>query len=134
MALRSERRLADLVEDGMVDAFTGCHPDAEADAPGDLAHHCRDVDVLGDQRRGDRLVAAADVEADAGGRDVALVGDRAADRLRVARVMVGTEDAEVRVARVHAPLELVERPLVDRAERPDLAHLPTLEGRTRGEL
>ena len=67
-----------------------------------------------------RLVAAADVVADARRRDVALVGDAAADRLAVARVVVGAEDAELGVARLHAALELLEAPLVDRAERLDV--------------
>ena len=53
------------------------------------------------------LVAAADVVADARRRDVALVGDAAADRLAVARVVVGAEHAELGVAGLHAPLELL---------------------------
>ena len=48
----------------------------------------------------DGLVAAADVIAHTRRRDVALVGDRAADRLAVARVMVGAQHAVVGVARV----------------------------------
>src|SRR5690348_775578 len=38
--------------------------------------------------------------------------------------MVGAEDADLGVARLHAPLELVEAPLVDGAECLDRAHLP----------
>ena len=65
------------------------------------------------------LVAAADVVADTRRRDVSLVGDAAADRLRVARVVVGAEHAEVGIAGLHAPLELIEAAPVDRAERLD---------------
>ena len=40
-----------------------------------------------------RHVAAGDVEADAADRDVLLVGDHAADRLRIAEVAVGAQHA-----------------------------------------
>ena len=59
------------------------------------------------QLRASGLVAAADVVADARRRHVALVGDAAADRLAVARVMVGAEHAELGVAGLHAALELL---------------------------
>ena len=45
---------------------------------------------------------------------------RAADGLAVAGVVVGAEDAELGVAGRHAALELLEAPLVDRAERLDV--------------
>ena len=48
---------------------------------------------------------------------------RAADRLAVARVVVGAEHAELGVARLHAPLELLQAPLVDGPERLDRGHL-----------
>ena len=84
-----------------------------------------------------RLISAPDVVAHTRRRDVALVGDAAADRLRVAGVMVGAEHAELGVAGRHAPLELLQAPLVDGAERLDRAHgnsLPSLcraRGRAR---
>src|SRR5205823_15066014 len=53
---------------------------------------------------------AADVVADTRRRDVALVGDTPANRLAIARVMVGAQHAEVRVARSHATLKLLEAP------------------------
>src|SRR4029079_5049475 len=70
----------------------------------------------------DLLVSPADVVADPARRHVALVGDAAADRLAVARVVVGAQDAVVGVARGHAALELVEAALIHVAERLDLAH------------
>ena len=66
-----------------------------------------------------RLVAAADVVADTRRRHVALVRDAAADRLAVARVVVGAENAEVGVAGRHAALELLEAARIDIAERLD---------------
>src|SRR5918999_4300004 len=63
---------------------------------------------------------AADVEPNARRRDVALVRDAAADRLRVARVVVGAEDAVLGFARLHAALQLLEAALVDGAERLDV--------------
>src|SRR4029453_2588858 len=68
------------------------------------------------------LVAAADVVTHAGRRDEALVGDAAADRLRVARGVVGAEHAELGGARLQAALELLQAPLVDGAECLDRAH------------
>src|SRR5262249_34447258 len=82
------------------------------------------------------LVAATDVVADARRRDMTLVGDAAADRLRVARVMVGAEHAELGVARLHASLELVEAALVDVAEGLDLHRRSPfmVVGRARGRI
>src|SRR5918999_2852501 len=60
------------------------------------------------------------VEPNARRRDVALVRDAAADRLRVARVVVGAEDAVLGFARLHAALQLLEAALVDGAERLDV--------------
>jgi len=99
---------------------------AERDPAGDLAHDRLDaaqgVEVCARQVGLRRLVAAADVVTDAGRRYVTLVGDAAANRLAVARVMIGTEDAELRVARLHAPLQLRKAALVDDAECLDRAH------------
>ena len=69
-----------------------------------------------------RLVAAADVVADTRRRDVALVGDAAADRLGVARVVVGAQHAELGVARRHAALQLREAALRPRGRSLDRAH------------
>ena len=113
----SKSGVADRVEHGVVGALLRGHAHAERDAARDLAHHGSTP-----PRRRDRprvrsvlhgLVAAADVVADAGGRDVALVGDAAADRLAVARVMVGAEHAERGFAGLHAALELLEAAGVD---------------------
>src|SRR5262249_7920381 len=72
------------------------------------------------------LVSAADVVAHAGRRDVALVGDRAADRLAVPRVVIGAEHAELGVACGHAALQLPEAPLIHGAEGLDRAHVHSI--------
>src|ERR671925_523605 len=72
------------------------------------------------------LISAANVIAHTRRRHVALVGDAAADRLRVAGVVVGAEHAELGVARLHAPLQLLQAPLVDGAERLDAHGVPSL--------
>jgi len=51
---------------------------------------------------------------------VALVGDRAADRLAVARVMVGAQHAVVCVASFHAALQLLQAALIDWTKRLDV--------------
>src|SRR5262249_1351926 len=126
LALRSEVRAADLLEHRMLDPFLCRDTHAERDAARDLAHDAVDaterVEVCAGQLRLDCLVAAADVVADARRGDVALVGDRAADGLAVARVVVGAEDAEVGVACGHAALQLLEAAGVDVAEGLDRAH------------
>ena len=105
------------------------HAHAERDPARDLAHQRLDAAEgveVGPRQLGPRgLVAAADVVADTRRRHVALVRDAAADRLRVARVMVGTEHAELGVTRRHASLQLLEAPLVDGAECLDRAHRPS---------
>jgi hypothetical protein len=53
-----------------------------------------------------RHVAAADVEAHAGHAELPLVGDHAADRLRVAEVAVRAHHPGDRVAHAHAVLHL----------------------------
>ena len=115
LPLRREVRVADRVEHRVVGPLGRRHAHAERDAPRDLAHHRLDtaerVEVGARQLGPRRLVAAADVVADARRRHVALVGDAAADRLAVARVVVGAEHAEVGVARGHAALELLEAAL-----------------------
>ena len=122
-ALRREVRAANPLQHRMVGALRGRNAHAEGDPARDLAHDPLDAAEgleVGLRQLGSRgLVAAADVVADTRRRDVSLVGDAAADRLRVARVVVGAEHAEVGVAGLHAPLELIEAAPVDRAERLD---------------
>ncbi len=124
LPLRREVGVADLVQHRMVDPLGRRHAHAERDPACDLAHQHVDaaqrVEVGPRQVRASGLVAAADVVADTRRGHVALVGDAAADRLAVARVMVGAEHAEVGVARLHASLELLEAPLVDGAKGLDL--------------
>jgi hypothetical protein len=67
---------------------------------------------------------AADVIANARRRDVALVGNPAADRLRVARVVVGAENSVVRVPCLHAALQLLEAPLIHIAKGLDVHVVP----------
>ena len=107
-----------VIEQRMLHAFVVVAAEAERD---DALH------VLEDQRHraGDGLVrrvqphrhvAAADVEADAGDADLLLVGDHAADRLRVAEMAVGADHAGDGVADRHAVAHLGDRRLVMLAE------------------
>ena len=83
-----------------------------ADAERDRPRHVPDdrADAVGDRRVGrveaNRHVAAADVEADAGNADLLLIGDDAADRLRIAEMAVGADDAADDIADRHAVLHL----------------------------
>ena len=124
LALRLELGGADPVQHRMVDPLLGRDAHAERDPAGDLAHDLLDpaerLEVGAGELGPRRLVAAADVVADSRRRDVALVGDASADRLGVARVMVGAEHAELRLTGRHAPLELLQAALVDGAERLDV--------------
>ena len=124
LALRLELGRRDLVEHRVLGTLLGRDAHAERDPARDLAHDLLDaaerVKVDAGQRGAGGLVAASDVVADTRGRDVALVGDRAADWLAVAGVVVGAEHAVLGVAGVHAALELLEAPLVDVAERLDV--------------
>jgi len=126
LALRRELRSADLVEHRVVDPRLRGHAHAERDPARDLTHDPLDaalrIEVGARQLRLDRLVAAADVVANARRRDVPLVGNRAANRLAVAGVVVGAQDTELSVAGRDTALELLEAARVDVAERLDLAH------------
>ena len=126
LPLRLELRVADVVEHLVLRALGRRHAHAERDAGRDLAHDALDaaqrVQVGASQLGLDGLVAAADVISDTGRGHVALVGDRAADRLAVTRVVVGAQDAEVGIAGRHAALELLEAADVDVAEGLDVAH------------
>src|SRR5207247_5175216 len=94
--------------------------------PGDLTHDRLDaaerVEIRTCEVRPCGLVAAADVVADTRGGHVALVGDGTADGLRVARVVVRAEHAELGVTCRHASLQLLVAPLANGAERLDGAH------------
>ena len=70
-----------------------------------------------------RHVAAADVEADAGDADLLLVGDHAADRLRIAEMAVGADHAGDDVADRHAIAHLRDRRVVVLAEHLERAVL-----------
>jgi len=69
-----------------------------------------------------RHVAAADVEADARDRHVLLVGDHAADRLRIAEVAVGAEHAARDAADAHAAPHLLDGALVMLTEDLQVRH------------
>ena len=92
LALRLEISRCDLVEHRVIGALGRGRP-SERDPARDLAHDPLDpaerLEVSPGELGARRLVAAADVVSDAGRRDVALVGDRAADRLAVPRVVIG---------------------------------------------
>src|SRR3954465_10125136 len=84
------------------------HAHSERDPALDLRHHPLDPAGSGeiaDRQRGPHgLVAAADVVANTGRGDVPLVRDATADRLRIAGVVVGAEDAVFCISYLHAPL------------------------------
>ena len=126
LALWREVGSPDLLEHRVVDPLLRRHTHAERDPAHDLAHDRVDaaerVEVGAGEIGEYGLVAAADVVADTRGRHEALVGHGAADRLRVARVMVSAEDAELGIARLQAPLELLQAPRVHGAEGLDRAH------------
>ena len=67
-------------------------------------------------------VAATDVEADAGNRNVTLIGDHPADRLGVAEVAVGAQHAGNGAADAHAPPHLSDGLVVVLAEDLQVAH------------
>ena len=104
----------------MIDALARRHAHAERDPSRDPVHDRPDaaevLEVGAGQLGLDGLVAAPNVKSHAGRRDVPLVGNRSADRLAVARVVVGAQDAVLGVTGGHTSLELVEAALVDPAE------------------
>jgi hypothetical protein len=61
-------------------------------------------------------VAAADVEADTGDADLLLIGDHAADRLRIAEMPVGANHAGDGIADRHAIAHLRDRRVIVLAE------------------
>ena len=126
LALRRELCRADLVEHPVVDPLGRRNAHAKRDPPRDLTHDPLDaaqrLEIAARELRLHRLVAAADVVSHAGRGQVALVGDRAADRLAVARVMIGAQHAELGIARGHAALELLEAARVHVTEGLDRPH------------
>src|SRR6185437_17147620 len=75
---------------------------------GDILDDVADLVLDGRKRRVEprRHVAAADVEADARDADLALIGDDAADRLRIAEMTVGADHAGDDIAHRHAVFHL----------------------------
>src|SRR6516162_219648 len=125
------------VEQRVIDLLGIAAAETEADIGSDLVD--QRTDAIRD--RGlrhvelDRHVAAGGVEADTAHGNVLLVGDDAADRLRIAEVAVRTEDATNHAANLHAARHLLLRAIVVTAEDPNLRHgtllafsmLPTFE-------
>ena len=112
------------VEDVVVDRLRvrAAEPEAHllGDVVGDHRHALADVLVFEVHPR--RHVAAADVKADARDRDVLLVGDHAADRLRVAEVAIGAQNAAGDAADAHAAPHLRDGALVMLAENLQVSH------------
>src|SRR5262249_19503884 len=67
-------------------------------------------------------VAASDVEAHAANRDMLVVSDDAADRLRVTKMAVGAQDTAAHAAVLHAARHLLLGALVVVAENPHFCH------------
>ena len=114
-----------VVEQRMLDPLGILAADPERD-------HARDVvddrpDAVGDRRPLDveprRHVAAGDVEADAGDRDVLRIGHDPADRLRVAEVAVGAQHRSRRRAYRGTTRKLRDRARVVLAEDAGGRHL-----------
>ena len=108
----------------MIDLHGVALTDAEANRSPDIVE-----DGLGARREvgvtriePDRHVAARDVEADTADGDVFLVGDHAADRMGVAEVAVGAQNALHGAADRHAALHLRERLGLMLAVDLDVAH------------
>ena len=116
------------VEQLVLDLLRVAAAEAEADVGGDLAEQRADaiLDRLFRHVELHRHVAAGDVEADAADRDVVLVGDHAADRLRVAEMAVGAEHAADHAAVLHAARHLLLGALVVLAENFDFGHAALL--------
>jgi hypothetical protein len=111
LPLRGEVGLPDLVENRVIGPLLRRHAHAERDPLRDLPHDRLDaaerIEVGLGEIGARSLVPAPDIVADTRRGHIALVRDAASDRLRVARVMVGAENAELGVTRLHAALELL---------------------------
>ncbi len=121
-ARRSPRRVS--LEQRVLDLLGVGPAQPEADVArnilGDRADAILDLGLAHVEARGE--VAAADVEAYAGDRDVVLVGDHAADRVRVAEMGVGAQHSGGHAADLHAAIHLRERALVMPTEDAGLRH------------
>ena len=99
------------VEQVVIDLHGVALPDAEADRAADIVEdglgaRC-DIGVA--RIEPDGHVATRDVEADTADGNVLLVGDHAADRMRVAQMAIGAQNALHGAADRHAALHLRER-------------------------
>ncbi len=107
-----------VVEQRILDPLGVLAPDPERDRARDVVDDR--PDPVGDRRLGDveprRHIAAGDVEADAGDRDVLRIGHDPADRLRVAEVAVGAQHRSRRRADRGAARQLRDRARVVLAE------------------
>ena len=114
-----------VVEQLVLDALLVAAADAERNHAGHVADDLADAVLDRGVRRVQphRHVAAADVEADAGNADLLLVGDHAADRLRIAEMTVRADHAGDDVADRHAVAHLRNRGLVVLAENLERAVL-----------
>ncbi len=94
----------------MLDLLDVLPADAEGDHLGDVANDRRDgfADVIEAHVEPGGHVAATDVEADAGDRDLLLIGDHATDRLGVAEMAVGADHAGHDIADRHAVTHLLD--------------------------
>jgi hypothetical protein len=113
-----------VVEQIMLDALRIDAADAEADVAADVGEDGPDpvVDRGALHVEANRHVAAADVVADAADRDMLLIGDHAADRLRVAQMPVGAQHAADHAADTHAARHLRLGARVMLAEDLELCH------------
>src|SRR6185436_13716273 len=121
-SLLRDRAVRDGIEDRRVaNRLVVLAAHAERDRAPDLVHHAAHVEVRGGEIRSHRAVAARDVVADARGHDDRLRGEDAADRHRIALVVVGAEHAARLVAaRVEAAIDLRARIGLDGSERDEL--------------
>ena len=134
LALPRNRTVSDRIEYRMIrNTLAVLASDAERDGAPDLVHGFRDIDVGGLDRRLHGAVAATDVVADPGRNHHPVGRHHAADRHRIALVMIGAQHAAARLARhVEAPFQLLERSRLDLAKRDQFVH-PTMQSPRRGD-
>ena len=84
-----------VVEEFVIDARLVRAAHAEGNVANDVVHDALDLwrNILRLRICADRKVAAGDVESDAGDGNLVLVGDDASDRLSIALVPIGAQDA-----------------------------------------
>ncbi len=112
------------LEQRMIDLLVIAAANAKADMPGDVGQDRALVggDLVQPDIQLHRHVAAADVESDAADGDMLLIGDDAADRLRIAEMPVGTQHRTGHTADGHAALHLRDGLVVMLAKNLDVAH------------